>query len=149
MSCLIHLQSNTINQPRVLFGDLNIDDGSCGPDSPACKCSWTKPTEKSCNYHSEHNGLIWRVHRAAAEIYPSIGGWTLSDPFPAMAKNPTSRAAFVANCIGLIKDYDFDGIDIDWEYPGYAGENTFLSFDLPLFLSIKKICGYSNVLNFF
>ena len=46
------------------------------------------------------------------QIWPSIGGWTLSDNFPAMAKDPISRRNFAANCVGLIKDYGFDGIDI-------------------------------------
>ena len=54
------------------------------------------------------------VHAAGAELYPSLGGWTLSDPFPAMAANPTARANFAKNCVELIKAYDFDGIDIDW-----------------------------------
>ena len=37
-----------------------------------------------------------------------------------MAKNPTGRKNFAANCVKLIETYDFEGIDIDWEYPGYA-----------------------------
>ena len=53
-------------------------------------------------------------------MYPSIGGWTLSDDFPALAADPVARAKFANNCVELIKAYDFDGIDIDWEYPGYA-----------------------------
>ena len=43
--------------------------------------------------------------------YPSIGGWTLSDPFPPMAANPTARKHFAANCVELIKNYNFDGIE--------------------------------------
>jgi len=106
--------------PRVLFGDVNLNAGTCGEGSPGCRCSWVKPEVKSCSYHIEGMGLISRVHAAGKEIWPSIGGWTLSDAFPAMAKNPASRAKFAENCIGLIKDYGFDGIDIDWEYPGFA-----------------------------
>jgi len=29
-----------------------------------------------------------------------------------MAANPTARATFAQNCVDLIKEYDFDGIDI-------------------------------------
>lgn len=75
---------------------------------------------KTCAYHIDGMGLISRVHGAGKEIWPSIGGWTLSDAFPAMSANPASRAKFVENCVGLIRDYKFDGIDIDWEYPGFA-----------------------------
>ena len=59
------------------------------------------------------------AHEAGAEVYPSLGGWSLSDPFPAMAADPISRMNFAQKCVELIIDYDFDGIDIDWEYPGY------------------------------
>eukprot|EP00804_Cyclotella_cryptica_P024464 CCRYP_017568-RB/>CCRYP_017568-RB protein AED:0.03 eAED:0.03 QI:1933/1/1/1/1/0.81/11/100/1752 len=53
-------------------------------------------------------------------VYPSIGGWTLSSSFPAVAADPQKRNRFARECVGLIADYGFDGIDIDWEYPGYA-----------------------------
>ena len=56
------------------------------------------------------------MHAAGGEIYPSLGGWTLSDPFPALAASAVARANFAANCVQLIREYDFDGIDIDWEY---------------------------------
>jgi len=84
-------------------------------------CSWAtagKPPE--CKGHKYYGGLIYLAHSAGVEVYPSIGGWTLSDAFPAMAKNPTARLKFASNCAKLIETYDFDGIDIDWEYPGYA-----------------------------
>lgn len=50
----------------------------------------------------------------------SIGGWTLSDPFSQMAENPHARSHFVRQCLEFCDKYDFDGIDIDWEYPGFA-----------------------------
>lgn len=33
-----------------------------------------RPTDKVCNYHDYEKGLINLVHKAGAEIYPSIGG---------------------------------------------------------------------------
>ena len=63
-------------------------------------------------------GLIYLAHQAGAEVYPSIGGWSLSDPFPVMAADAESRATFASQCVDLIKNYNFDGIDLDWEYPG-------------------------------
>lgn len=106
--------------PRLLFGDVT---GECQPGAPRCRCSWTEPHHKSCSYHLENTGLISLVHSAGREIYPSIGGWTLSDPFSTMAADPTSRTNFARNCRNLIVEYNFDGIDIDWEYPGYAAHS--------------------------
>eukprot|EP00581_Thalassiosira_minuscula_P005354 CAMPEP_0183742588 /NCGR_PEP_ID=MMETSP0737-20130205/64777_1 /TAXON_ID=385413 /ORGANISM="Thalassiosira miniscula, Strain CCMP1093" /LENGTH=1396 /DNA_ID=CAMNT_0025978175 /DNA_START=206 /DNA_END=4396 /DNA_ORIENTATION=- len=101
--------------PNLLFGPYNWNP------SPGSKqyCSWDSATKKACNSHNYEQGLIYLVHAAGAEIYPSIGGWTLSDPFPEMAASATARARFAQKCVELINEYDFDGIDIDWEYPGY------------------------------
>lgn len=35
----------------------------------------------------------------------------------------TARKTFANQCVDLIKDYNFDGIDIDWEFPGYASHS--------------------------
>jgi chitinase len=64
-------------------------------------------------------------------VVMSIGGWTMSDRFSDMALSAGSRQAFAASCVdrlirgnfapGLRHPGIFDGIDIDWEYPGSAG----------------------------
>ncbi|MBI2774460.1 cellulose binding domain-containing protein [Candidatus Dependentiae bacterium] len=53
----------------------------------------------------------------------SVGGWTLSDNFSQMAANAQARANFVSQCIAMCDQYNFDGIDIDWEYPNFAEHN--------------------------
>ena len=45
----------------------------------------------------------------------SVGGWTLSDSFPALSADPVSRDAFAQKCAELVAYHDFDGVDIDWE----------------------------------
>lgn len=59
------------------------------------------------------------------KVLISLGGWSWSSGFSDAAL-PANRAAFVKSCIDLfIKDPRwagvFDGIDIDWEYPGACG----------------------------
>ncbi|SMF51626.1 glycoside hydrolase family 18 protein [Pseudobacteriovorax antillogorgiicola] len=61
------------------------------------------------------------------KVLPSIGGWTLSDPFFELAKDPMLRARFVKSSIDFLKQYQiFDGLDIDWEFPGGDGSNESL-----------------------
>lgn len=58
-------------------------------------------------------------------ILPSFGGWTMSEPFHAMAKDSQAIAQFSKTAVELIAKYDFfDGIDLDWEYPGGGGLTT-------------------------
>lgn len=60
----------------------------------------------------------------------SIGGWVWSDQFSNIAAYSDSREKFAKSAVKLMKSYDFDGIDIDWEYPGQLGEdNVFRAAD--------------------
>ncbi|MBI1837609.1 MAG: T9SS type A sorting domain-containing protein [Flavobacteriia bacterium] len=67
-----------------------------------------------------NTSIVDLAHNHNTKIIPSIGGWTLSGNFPIIAADPVKRVAFAQACVNLIQTYNFDGIDIDWEYPGYA-----------------------------
>lgn len=64
------------------------------------------------------------------KILISVGGWTLSKNFSTAAL-PENRAAFVSSCVDMylkgvfeaekVNPNVFDGIDLDWEYPGACG----------------------------
>ncbi|EDN58612.1 glycosyl hydrolase, family 18 [Vibrio antiquarius] len=59
------------------------------------------------------------------KMLPSFGGWTMSEPFHAMAKSKQAMDQFSKTAVKLIAQYDFfDGIDLDWEYPGGGGLTT-------------------------
>ncbi len=55
------------------------------------------------------------------KILISIGGWTWSGKFSDAVLTDTSRQRFVASAVDIIKKFDLDGIDIDWEYPSLPG----------------------------
>ncbi|MEX2963883.1 glycosyl hydrolase family 18 protein [Microbulbifer sp. TYP-18] len=58
------------------------------------------------------------------KILPSIGGWTLSDPFY-FFDDPVLRTRFVNSVEEFLRTWKFfDGVDIDWEYPGGQGANA-------------------------
>ncbi|WP_284699957.1 glycosyl hydrolase family 18 protein [Chitinolyticbacter albus] len=72
------------------------------------------------------------------KVFISLGGWTWSKWFSAAAKTDAGRKQLVSSCIdvfikGNLPSYSgrggpgsakgvFDGIDIDWEYPGVIGQ---------------------------
>lgn len=51
----------------------------------------------------------------------SLGGWTWSSNFSEVAATEQSRKAFVDSCVDFMERYQFDGIDVDWEYPVSGG----------------------------
>ncbi len=60
------------------------------------------------------------------KVLPSIGGWTMSDPFFKM-NDSAIRARFVSSVKDFLKTWKFfDGVDIDWEFPGGGGVNETL-----------------------
>ncbi|UYZ63110.1 glycosyl hydrolase family 18 protein [Hymenobacter weizhouensis] len=67
-------------------------------------------------------GLLDLAHQQGVKVMASIGGWSMSKHFGEMAATPAKRAAFIRDCKKLIA-MGFDGIDLDWEYPGQAGMN--------------------------
>lgn len=57
----------------------------------------------------------------AVKILVSVGGWTLSKYFSDVAADPEKRGEFAESVLRIIRKYELDGVDIDWEYPGGGG----------------------------
>src|SRR5215472_13576610 len=53
-------------------------------------------------------------------VLVSVGGW-LWGGFSDEALTPESRAKFIDSAVEFIEQYQLDGLDIDWEYPGLPG----------------------------
>ena len=70
-------------------------------------------------------GQLMAVKRANPDIkiVPSIGGWTLTDPFYFM-HDVQKRTTFVNSVREFLETWKFfDGVDIDYEFPGGQGAN--------------------------
>nr|CAI5844034.1 unnamed protein product [Callosobruchus analis] len=52
----------------------------------------------------------------------AIGGWNEGSlKYSAMAASQERRKAFVQSALKFVQSHGFDGLDIDWEYPGRRG----------------------------
>ncbi|KAG0273336.1 hypothetical protein BGZ95_010853 [Linnemannia exigua] len=67
------------------------------------------------------NRVVREAHAKGVKVLMSIGGWTGSQYFSPLSASPSGRQTFINGALDFIKDFDLDGIDIDWEYPGRMG----------------------------
>ncbi|BGO99069.1 hypothetical protein JCM10021v2_002737 [Rhodotorula toruloides] len=68
--------------------------------------------------------FVTRAHAAGITTSYVVGGWTGSQYFSTHVSTATSRATFARTLVSVMQQYNFDGIDIDWEYPGQQGEGN-------------------------
>jgi chitinase len=72
------------------------------------------------------------------KVILSVGGWG-AEGFSDAALTNESRQRFAASGCRVVKEYGFDGIDIDWEYPGQpGGGNVFRPEDKQNFTLMLK-----------
>jgi len=64
--------------------------------------------------------LLTKAHAAGDKVILNVSGAAAA--FAKVAANPTSRKAFAANALALVKKYGYDGLDIDWEGPSKKGQ---------------------------
>jgi chitinase len=57
------------------------------------------------------------------KVMIACGGWG-ADGFSDMALTAESRKKFIQSAQTFLKQYDLDGMDMDWEYPGISGAGT-------------------------
>ncbi|CAF0748267.1 unnamed protein product, partial [Brachionus calyciflorus] len=71
------------------------------------------------------------------KILIAVGGWNVgSGPFSDMVHSDQARKNFVRNSLQFLKDNGFDGLDLDWEYPGSREGSR--STDKTLFTTLCK-----------
>lgn len=59
------------------------------------------------------------------QILLAIGGWAFgSTPFKELTSNVFRMNQFVYEAIDFLREYKFNGLDVDWEYPRGADDRT-------------------------
>jgi len=56
------------------------------------------------------------------KLLVSVGGWSWSKNFSNMAADEINRRLFANSVVDFLREYELNGIDIDWEYPVEDGE---------------------------
>ncbi|ELZ95889.1 chitinase [Haloferax mucosum ATCC BAA-1512] len=71
----------------------------------------------------DHTGFDELVDDPTTKFLFSIGGWNDSKYFSDAAKNEANRQRFAKTAVEIMRKHNFDGLDIDWEYPGGGGKS--------------------------
>ncbi|GBF63439.1 chitotriosidase-1 [Trichophyton mentagrophytes] len=82
------------------------------------------------------------------EVWAAIGGWSFNDEtnspntrtaFSDMVSTTANRAKFISALLRFIKTYGFDGVDLDWEYPGAEDRGGKVEDTANLVLLLKEM----------
>ncbi len=77
----------------------------------------------SISYEGENAGNVgWfrqaKQSRPWLKFMISFGGWTKGAGFPVVASDATRRNEFCDDVVRIVRRWDADGADFDWEFPG-------------------------------
>ena len=69
--------------------------------------------------------LVAQAHKDGAKVFIALGGWSyegkpLVSVFETVASSKEKRALLINNVCSLMKEYDLDGLELDWEHPSAA-----------------------------
>lgn len=59
------------------------------------------------------------LRKKGVHVTLALGGWndSLGDKYSLLVRSPANRARFVKQAMEFIEKYQFEGLDLDWEYP--------------------------------
>lgn len=66
---------------------------------------------------------LMRGENPNLKVLFTVGGWDYSERFSEVARTAESRERFARSCVAFLRQYLFDGIDIDWRYPVSGGQS--------------------------
>ena len=61
--------------------------------------------------------LTSKAHQAGVKVLVSLGGWGWDKQFASIVSKPEAEDRYVKSVMAIVDENDYDGIDLDWEYP--------------------------------
>ncbi len=95
---------------HINYAFVDIKDGKAVLDNEATDAE----NFKKLNTLKEQNPDL--------KILISVGGWTWSKNFSDAVMTAEGKKTFAKSAVDIMKKYDLDGVDIDWEYPAMEGD---------------------------
>jgi chitinase len=76
------------------------------------------------NRNVPSRALTAQAHQAGTKVLLSLGGWGWDKQFAAMVSKPEAEDRYVTSVLEMVEAFDYDGIDLDWEYPDTSEETV-------------------------
>lgn len=119
-------QANLLTHMIFAFIEMRADGslvvGSADPSNAEATASKTEARLKQLMNVKAKTGFRLKTLFA-------VGGWENSQHFSATAASAQLRSNFIRDVLVILQKYNFDGVDIDWEYPVTGGAQEGSSSD--------------------
>lgn len=87
--------------------------------------------------------LVAQAHSDGSKVFIALGGWSyqgkpLVTVFESVASSDEKRSLLVKNVCSLLKEYDLDGVELDWEHPSQSSIENYEKLVVELKSALDK-----------
>ncbi|CAG9096681.1 unnamed protein product [Plutella xylostella] len=78
-----------------------------------------KPHDVFLDVENKFYEKVVALKRHGVKVLLGLGGWNDSagDKYSRLVNSPSARRTFIVHALDFIEQFEFDGLDLDWEYP--------------------------------